>query len=129
MVRCLGIGGAPKLTRPCKIFGFGLSLDDMRGDVPLRKSFANLEPRKRASGVARCRAVIALLEIGDHGEIRVAHQGVEIETIVARDQGNRLADIPTTSLDLAPNPVDIFDVLTSNPSKLTNIMVAAGPRF
>ena len=81
----------------------------MRGDVPLRKSFANLEPRKRASGVARCRAVIALLEIGDHGEIRVAHQGVEIETIVARDQGNRLADIPTTSLDLAPNPVDIFD--------------------
>ena len=94
--------------RSRKLSGFRLSLENVGSDMALRERLAEFKPHECTCSVARCRTVIALLEIRDHGEIRVAHQWIEIKAVIARDQGDWFADFPAAPFDLASDPVNVF---------------------
>src|SRR6516165_909623 len=105
---CRGGRTPLKLLRPRKLLGFRLGLENVGSNVALGERLPEFQPHERTGGVARRRTVIAFLEIGDHGEICVAHQWIEIEPVVTRDHGDRFADVPATPFDLSPDPIDVF---------------------
>jgi hypothetical protein len=128
---------ASVIARPRKLLGFRLDFENAGSSVALGDRHSEFQPHECAGGIAGCRTVIAFLEIGDHGEICVGHQWIEIETVVTCDQGDRFADVSAAPFDLAADPVDVFHrsdfetrlARASSPSRGTNAQCPPTTRF
>ena len=71
---------------------FGRGLEDVRLEIALGKSGAELQAHEGARRVARRRGVVVALHVGDHREIGVGDRGIEVEAVVVDDERHLPAD-------------------------------------
>src|SRR5581483_3391971 len=115
-----------KCLGPRKALCFRLSFEYVRSHLALGEAFSELQPHEGAGRIAGRGAVVTFFKVGDHRKVSIAHERLEIETIVICDQRHWLSDPTADFFDLAPNEVDIFDCLDVETLEVHEQYIALG---